>query len=372
MKNVGIITILDELNYGNRLQNLAMQVLLSELGCQAETIRFLPNNVSPLKCWLLKFRILRWFNMYLHQLFSVGAPVQSLARRRLLAVLAFNKKYVRMSRAIVGEGRNFPVRKYDFFVTGSDQVWNPYFSGPETPSPYAAYLRFAPAEKRLAFAASFGVSQLPQEMEAVVAGYLKDFRFLSVREEDGRAIVKKLTGLDCPVIPDPTLLVDPSYWENLASKAPAPCGSDYILTYFLGNVSPQRRRSIQEYADARGLDVIWMNDVKYPQVFTWGPLEFLAAIRGCSSFFTDSFHGCVFAITFGRQFFALEREDKLASMSGRIATLLDMAGLQDRSVVGDGASLPCPLSEDEFRLAHRRLSECRQQSRDMLATVLGG
>ena len=54
MKRVGIITILDNVNYGNRLQNLAMQRLLEELGCRAETIRHSHSARIALKDRLLR------------------------------------------------------------------------------------------------------------------------------------------------------------------------------------------------------------------------------------------------------------------------------------------------------------------------------
>ena len=42
MKKIAIITIFDENNYGNRLQNYATQEVLKELGFEVETI----NNVN--------------------------------------------------------------------------------------------------------------------------------------------------------------------------------------------------------------------------------------------------------------------------------------------------------------------------------------
>ena len=46
MKKVGIITLTKNANYGNVLQNIAMQKIVNELGFEAETILNLTN--SPL------------------------------------------------------------------------------------------------------------------------------------------------------------------------------------------------------------------------------------------------------------------------------------------------------------------------------------
>lgn len=44
MKKVGIITLTKNANYGNVLQNIAMQKIVSELGFEAETILNLTNS----------------------------------------------------------------------------------------------------------------------------------------------------------------------------------------------------------------------------------------------------------------------------------------------------------------------------------------
>ena len=43
-----------------------------------------------------------------------------------------------------------------YYITGSDQVWNPVFAGKEY-----QFLCFAPKNKRFSFSASFGVDSIP-------------------------------------------------------------------------------------------------------------------------------------------------------------------------------------------------------------------
>ena len=373
MKRVGIVTILDNLNYGNRLQNLAMQRLLAGLGWEAETFRFYPGERLPLKRRLRQVGALRRINWAARDLLGKDTPRQSLEKRRWEQFEAFNRRYLTMSRGLILGERVPPglCRDYRWLVAGSDQIWNPCFSGEGSPSPSLAYLRFAPAEKRVAIAPSFGVARLPPEREETIARYLKEFRFLSVREEDGRALIRRRTGLDCPVIPDPTLLVEPGFWTELTEQEPPVASREYVLAYFLGRVSPERRRLIRDYARRAGLPVVWMNDLTVPQNYAWGPVRFLRAIRDCSALFTDSFHGCVFSLVFRRQFFPLGREDDTADMSGRIATLLSMAGLEDRAAAR-GAELPPPISDEAFDRVHARLARRRAEALALLTDVLEG
>ena len=372
MKRVGIITILDNVNYGNRLQNLAMQRLLEELGCRAETIRHSHSARIALKDRLLRLPPVFRLNRLGKALLGEGTE-QSLLRARQEEVLRFNRRLIRMSRREILDGRAPAALREDYhwFVTGSDQVWNPHFARSAAPDPQVAYLRFAPPEKRIAISPSFGVAQLPPEAAETAARYLRDFRFLSVRERDGQALIKALTGLDCPVLPDPTLLADPALWEELLRRQPPVRQGGFVLTYFLGRVSPRRRRLVEGYAAGLGLPVVWMNDAACPEAFAWGPERFLRAVRDCSALFTDSFHGCVFSLLFHRQFFPLGREDAGADMSGRIASLLEMVGLEDRTC-GDGGALPAPLSDGDFTRVDGVLAARRAEARTLLEHALEG
>lgn len=371
MKSVGIVTILDNMNYGNRLQNLAMQVLLGRLGWEAETLRFYPAETLPLKRRLRQVGPLRRVNWAARDLLGRDTPRQSLEKRRWEQFDRFNRRHLTMSRGLILGERVPPelCQNHRWLVAGSDQIWNPHFTGEGSPIPHLAYLRFAPAEKRVAIAPSFGVAELPPEEAETTARYLKEFRFLSVREEDGQALIKSLTGLDCPVFPDPTLLVAPEFWAELTEQEPPVASRNYVLAYFLGQVSPRRRQLVRDYARRAGLPVVWMNDLTVPQNYAWGPVRFLRAIRDCQALFTDSFHGCVFSLVFRRQFFPLNREDDTADMSGRIATLLKLAGLEDR---GAADGLPAPISAEEFDRAHARLARRRAEVLTLLEDVLEG
>lgn len=372
MARVGILTILDHVNYGNRLQNMAMQELMARLGCRAETIRVYSGEKMAFKSRLRQIGPLRRVNWACRRLLTLDSREEQLSKRRQEAVLNFNRRYIRMSKERI-LGTKVPdtlCQRYDWFVVGSDQVWNPHFMGAAAPLSSVAYLQFAPADRRLAIAPSFGVAQLPPEAAEPAARFLREFRFLSVREEDGRALIQKLTGLDCPVLPDPTLLVDPALWEHLLAGKKPLASNGCVLTYFLGRVSPKRRAFIQKYATEMGLEVVWMNDMSSPDSYAWGPVEFLNAIKHCSAFFTDSFHGCVFSLLFRRQFFALGREDDTEDMSGRIATLLNMVGLEDRAVA-DGDPLPSVITSERFEQVHQALAYRRAESTALLRDVLG-
>src|SRR5699024_7327637 len=104
---------------------------------------------------------------------------------------------------------------YDFFVTGSDQVWNPFF----TNSSSLYFLTFAPRKKRIAYAPSFGISEVPDLLRENFTKWLSEIEHLSVREDAGADIIKQLTNRDSEVVADPTLLLTKESWLSIAEPA---------------------------------------------------------------------------------------------------------------------------------------------------------
>lgn len=341
-KKVAIITIDDLSNYGNRLQNFAMQEILKSFECEVSTIRvslfqdlyyLWPRNKKYcIKQYLYSYDCIKYL---VHKI--KGRKTESFQKNikkdipkveRRIAFEKFNEKFIHYdTNRIVSEPiKKKLYKKYDYVVTGSDQVWNPLYGLPKC----AMYLRFVPKRKRIAIAASFGVSNIPQEHLDIVKKYLKGMKYISVREISGQKIVKELTGNKSDLIMDPTLIVEPKVWGEVMEDATANLPEHYILTYFLGEVSSKKKESIEKIAQQKNCEVIWMNSEACRDVYNWGPENFLKAVHGCEYFFTDSFHGCVFALLFHRQFKIFYREGNQLDMFDRIRTLLNIVGLESQ------------------------------------------
>src|SRR5699024_4424214 len=119
---------------------------------------------------------------------------------------------------------------FDFFIVGSDQVWNPH----NLHGTSFYFLDFAPKEKRISYSASFGIDSIPEKYEKLYIEKLSEMSHISVREHAGANIVKKLTGTDAPVLVDPTMLLTKDEWLSLSKRASNRPKSPYMLTYFLG------------------------------------------------------------------------------------------------------------------------------------------
>jgi hypothetical protein len=73
--------------------------------------------------------------------------------------------------------------------------------------------------KRIAYAPSFGVSEIADEHKENYKEWISGIHKLSVREDDGAKIIKDLTGRDAPVLVDPTLLLTKEKWMTISKEA---------------------------------------------------------------------------------------------------------------------------------------------------------
>ena len=380
MKRVGIITINDNKNYGNRLQSYAMQNYLKQFNLKGENIiytDFCDNHfVEDTRPLSLKLKVaiaetgfvknLR-NSLNRHEITEAELTRQKLIKERVAAFGVFNESYISAAQATI-KGSQVPSgldKEYDYFVAGSDQIWNRTFGY----GTKISYLQFAPKKKRIAISASFGVDEMPERFKNQARHYLDGMHFISVREETGRQIVRELTGNDCEVFLDPTMLVSPDVYSPLLESAKAVLPENYVLCFFLGELSDKRKGFIERFAAEKGCQTVYLNSPDNPEQFVCDPCDFLKAIKNCRYLFTDSFHGCVFSILFQRQLFAMEREGKTVKMSGRIRTLFDKFGLTDRLVCEDD-TLPEPISETRFEKIFAILENERKRTTDILSQIL--
>jgi hypothetical protein len=336
VKKVAIITLNGYFNHGNRLQNYALQQAIESLGFSVETlivrnetpqqsvgesegqksaqISVNINLVKSLRIWLWKIRNRR--------------NLANLNNERTALFKKFTSDFIHESSITVSEKSidETYCANFDFFVTGSDQVWNPMYSGGSG----LYFLYFVPPHKRIAYAPSFGVSRIPDPLQENYRRWLSEIEHISVRENDGARICKELTGKDVPVVLDPTMLLSADDWQKIIYKQ-MPVQQGILLTYFLGEVSVEYRKIIQNFANLRNLKIVNLSDIKDKKAYVSGPSQFVGLIRDAQLFCTDSFHGTVFSIIFHTPFVVFKRSASHgSSMFSRLETLLKTFDLEHR------------------------------------------
>lgn len=343
MKKVGIISIYDENNYGNRLQNYAVQEIIKKMGFEVETIK--NTNICN-------------GENYLDRVLTVD-------KRRREKFLEFNEKYMNNSDEVVFHHKiddNFH-NNYDYFIIGSDQIWNYNFEDRFSDIVFAP---FAPFEKRISFSASFGINQVPKE-DYIHYKELAGMKAISVREEAGAKIVKDITGReDAVVLLDPTMTIAREEWKKIAKEPENLTSKKYILEYFLGKVSPERREVINKFAKENGCEII---DILELESFgATGPSEFIYLIENAYLVLTDSFHSSVFSILFETPFLVFDRiEAKMENMGSRLDTLLNKFNLHNRKYNGyiDKSHI-----DNDYRQVNKILDIERQKTLKFLKDAL--
>lgn len=331
MKKVGIVTIVSG-NYGNRLQNYALQTVLHDMGYDVSTIRRADTS------------ILLIIKNYIHYLWHTNDSTQ---------FFKFDKK-IKWSKNSWDERSQLSKlsNQYDYFVAGSDQIWNPYytFTGTELD-----FLTFVEDKRRIAYAASFGVSSLPSDKAAKYIGRLRDFSKISTREDAGADIVFSLTGKRVPVVLDPVLLLEAERWRKVAKKPRNMPKGPYTLVYSVESMSEELKNAVEEEKkDHQVLEISQLDEIGC----SVGPAEFLYLIDHADKLLTDSFHGTAFSVLFHTPFYIYRRDGH--NMSSRMDTLLSTVELKDVS----------EFSQTVFDRSDMLLKKKRLESIDFLRDAL--
>ena len=344
----GIITLVSD-NYGNKYQNYAVEKIFSKYG-EVETYRLenlyeKPKEKSGTKLSKLnptyirevlisrpmyKYDINRVDKGIIHNLIYAKKNSSSLIRlkeRRSERFKAFADQKLNISNLVLNRENITKewVESMDFFICGSDQIWNPTYATTSE----LAFCAFAP-EKTICLSPSFGVSEIPECRKAEYSEWLKKIKFLSVREEAGGKIIKNLTGRDAEVLLDPTMMVPVETWEDLCREPEKKMPDHYIACYFLGRIDKSYNKKIEDFSKKKGLPVVMLFDITTPEYYTYDPAEVLFAIKHAEYVLTDSFHGSVFSILFHKEFYVFTRNEGGLNMNSRIETLLKKFDLKGR------------------------------------------
>lgn len=325
MKQVGLITIYDEMNFGNRLQNYALYHFLEqEIKCKCVTlvsnphIRGLGTVKAELLYQLSKTPLRKWIS---------SDP----GTQKYWQFFRFTRRYI-PTKYYFGT-YSIPTsenNKFDVFIAGSDQLWNPSFPGRFSSFMLHArdyFLEFAEDSKKACYAASIGCSVLDEEQQVFFRQRLQHFQHISVREHEGKEIIKGLLPeKDVTVHIDPTMLLTKETWSAIAKPPRNFSGDPYMLEYFLGIRNPQWNDFLCGIREQETLKQIDIMDSQNPDNFVIGPAEFLYAIQHAKIVCTDSFHAVVFSILFDKPFVVFPR----GNMNSRLVTLLSRLDLMSR------------------------------------------
>lgn len=358
---IGIVTFWDSLdNYGQQLQLFALHESVKNLGHEPYLIRY-DRNREPVKrhYWQILNPVAVINKIYLFAKRRIAYKETTSQPSRHFDV--FRKNYISESSKtyIISELRDCPPEA-DVYISGSDQVWR-------SDNP-ADFLDFGPENiKRISYAASFGLDSFPQESMAAKKNYLRRFQHISVREEDGLILCKKMSYQNAVCVLDPTMLLNKDYYVAKFSLKEEKVQKKYILLYLLGGLYGTDIDEIMKFAGENNLEVMYADthgqNNPYPKIYPTIE-KWLELILNSEMVITNSFHGTVFSILMHKKFCAIRK----GQSDGRLYTLLSKVNLLDH--IYDANFDFCLNSEIDYSDVEKSLEPHRAFSLDYLATAI--
>lgn len=330
MKKVGIITTFRQSNWGSVLQAYSLQKVVERLGYDVELIDYIYPNEFHWERGLLwgKTKKKSLITLIKDVKFYILCRLHWCAHSIMFLLNDFISKNMRVSKKFLTHKNlhsNPPI--YDIYISGSDQIWNPNTMKGD----FSYMLDFAPVDsQKIAYASSFSCLSIPEEYVEEYRTNLSKFSSISVRENNGKKVIKQLLGKDVDVVLDPTLLLNREEWAGIAEKADKiELPKQYILCYMLSYtfaVEEPMAKLLDLVQKKYKMPIITLNripagfkgDVEIlPKNYNKGIYEFLYLIKNATIVVTSSFHGTAFSLNFGKPFFALaasNEDDRLCSL----------------------------------------------------------
>lgn len=385
-KKIALAINYDYYDYGGMLQAFATQKALTKLSVESEVIDFenLKGDINIRK-WQYFLKNILDFSIVKEK----GRVIAKKIRRKLctdlrnklelrdMAFCKFCEQGFTITKKFESwEDLSNACREYDAVIVGSDQLWLPsnvagnYYT-----------LNFVPDDvRKIAYATSFGIEYIPEDMKVQYSHFLNRFDFLSARETSGQEIIKACTGQDVQLVCDPTLLLEKEDWAEIA-KEKRIIDDDYVFCYFMGD-NPEQRSFAKKLALENKCKVVALlhldqyigSDEDYVDYAPYdiSPADFVNLVEHAKYICTDSFHGTVFSIIFSKDFFTFKRFNKKASLSTntRLTSLLSKFNLMERLFTGEEA-VEGDLTINNYEMVQNNLSIFRHQSMEYLRTSIG-
>lgn len=350
---LGIVTFHRAKNYGAVLQAYALNKATKNLGIDSEIIDYRENKVENDYSFFKNKNPKKIFKDVLNY------PLKINKWRKFDKFIEDNIDLSEKCKTQEELGKIG--KKYNCFLTGSDQVFNLKMTGNDK----NYFLDFViDNNKKNSYAASFGQKNIPEDKKDIYINMLSKFNNISIRENDAINIVKDLINREARIDVDPSFLLNKEQWSKMAKE---PKEKDYILLFTM-----QQNETIFKFAEdlskKTGCKIIFITDgykrrLKAKHKKSVSPEEWIGYFLNAKYIITNSFHGLAFSINFNKEFF-IELQKPPATGNSRLETLLDEYKLTDR-LIRDGRNNNIN-SKINWNLVNERLNINKQKSLDYL------
>ena len=241
------------------------------------------------------------------------------------------------------------VKDADLFITGSDQIWNPFCGGYNP----MMFLEFVDnGTKCISYSSSISQPEIPPSVKDRMTKALSKFSHIAVREQRSVELLNTmLHRTDVKLVVDPTYLLSAKEWNEFGNKAEIEfeVPEKYIFCYFVGDKRADvYERMVQDVKSFTGIEKVinlecYNRQITYGGGYTYqdaGPYEWVYLLQNASYVCMDSFHATVFALKFHKEFVhAMKNADsETGSQNTRMYDIFSRYGLMYKNYNDDGTT----------------------------------
>lgn len=323
-RKVGILTRHCYPNYGSILQTYALQSALKKIGADPVVLDYVSKDDTPLGLVAANLRISKkgrsWIGVMIYALIQTPTFLSMFSVFR-----SHQKRLLKLSRRVQDrKGLSSVGADIDFAVAGSDQIWNRIIDSIDE----NYFLPFMKRRfQRFSYAASLGGTTPLAEDTDLVLNSAREMGAVSVREPSSARWISD-NGIEARSDVDPVMLHDREFWKDF-TKSKRTKKFEYILVYNL-HVSSEFTMKLKKIQKHLGLPIIrlspdWKHIIHPGKTkILESPEGFLSWIRDAKCVVTDSFHGTVFSLIFGRPIYVVPP----GKYSTRLTDVLARVGLE--------------------------------------------
>ena len=366
MKKVLYITRHAVSNYGSVLQAYATQRGIEATGNEAECINYYRADEKPKRLVNTRLLTSKWNKNRLTRLVFLitQKPVYRYADMKFKKYRSILKMTEKEYNAQEDLAENCP--EADIYLTGSDQVWNTVTCGEIDPVYFMSFLK--DSQRRVAYSASFGGSQVAESDREKITDYLKKYDKITIRENSGVKIAQDL-GVEAVQVLDPTFLLTKKQWQDIIpiKKKEKP----FVLVYQL-HPNKEFVKYAKAFAKSKGLRLVRISHC-FHHIVRGGkfvccpsPGDFLRYIKDAEYFLTDSFHGTAFAIGLNTQFVNVLPK----SYSERITSILQLIGYENR-ILQSYDDFSVADEKIDYKKVNEKVEKERKKSFEILKKMIG-
>lgn len=353
------------MNYGAALHSFAFQKALHKEGIENYIVDYKSKHVED-----FDFENILLTNIKRKEVKTLRSFIASLLHVRSLRtkyhkflnfydtnckMYSDNGKAFTYSGFLNGDYESFP---FTTVVCESDVTWSPKTNNGFDRALFFDFRCFNGLNK-VAYSPSISNTNLSKQQEIEFSTLLKNYDFLSSREDETAQYVQNLTKRECHWVLDPVLLLSSEDYLPYTKKLPY---KDFIIVYNCMKNDKNLIKEAQKFADEKNLMLIEISDYnqnkiiyKHKVLTDLGIEEYLYLFSEASYIFTNGFHGACFSLVFNKEFFLFARD----GVDIKIKSLLRLFDLNERFV-----DFNCSPSQGVKKIDYSKINEILSREKE--------